>query len=256
MSAVQLKKVSWWHEAIFDWELQHPDRKLYECAAELGVTQAWLSTIRNSDVYREYAAARRTDHNGTVSTSIVDRVEDVAGISLSVLKKRIAEERESISLQTVNDTCSMALRALGFGANRSRTPDQQVTVQINMANPALLDRAREKMRVLRNGGAEAGSAGGPIAGGFGTQGNEMKAISDETESEALEVEGEAQSETTQLSAGHRTEAGAVLSAPIIPAAGAGAGSGRESARATVRANDLARGSNTATSLGSFAVDSI
>jgi len=245
MSAVQLKKVSWWHEAIFDWELQHPDRKLYECAAELGVTQAWLSTIRNSDVYREYAAARRADHNGTVSTSIVDRVEDVAGISLSVLKKRIAEERESISLQTVNDTCSMALRALGFGANRSRTPDQQVTVQINMANPALLDRAREKMRVLR-AGAEAGEAAGPTA-----YGNETKAISDETEAAATPP-----GETTQLPPGHRTEAGPVLSASTVPAAGAGAGSGCESARATVRADDLARGSNTATSLGSFAVDSI
>ena len=147
MSATQLKKMSWWHESILDWELNNPDKSMGECALTFGVTETWLSIIRNSDIYKEYAAQRRILHNENVSKSIIERVEEVAGVSLEVLQERIDRERHTIGLGIVNDTCGMALKALGFGVKHGGE-GSQVNVMIGVASPELLDRAREKMRLI------------------------------------------------------------------------------------------------------------
>ena len=149
MSATQIKKVSWWHESILDWELENPDKNLGECAREFRVSETWLSIIRNSDVYREYAALRRKDHNENVSKSIIERVEDVADLSLEVLHERIEKERETIGLKIVTQTCELALKSLGFG-QRSDSKETQVNVTIGNIDPSLLERARNKMKLIND----------------------------------------------------------------------------------------------------------
>lgn len=147
MAMNQVKKVSFWHESIVDWELQNPDKSMGECAEYFGVTEPWLSVIRNSDIFREYSALRRGEHNENVSMSVIDRVEAVAGVSLEVLEERIRAERHSIGLGIVNDTATMALKALGFGKKQdSRTNNTQVNIVLS-ADPELLARARDKMRL-------------------------------------------------------------------------------------------------------------
>ncbi len=147
MAMNQVKKVSYWHESIVDWELQNPKKSMGECAEYFNVTEAWLSVIRNSDIFKEYAALRRGEHNDNVSMSIIDRAEAVAGVSLEVLEERIQKERETIGLGIVNDTAAMALKALGFGQKQSGRGggDTQVNIVLG-ADPALLARARDKMR--------------------------------------------------------------------------------------------------------------
>jgi len=114
----QVKKVSYWHQSIVEWELDNPEQSMGDCARYFNVTEPWLSTIRNSDIFREYAAMRQDEHFDNVSMGIVERVERVAGMSLEVLEERIDRERESIGLNVVNDTASMALKALALGRKR------------------------------------------------------------------------------------------------------------------------------------------
>lgn len=149
MAATQIKKIAWWHESIVDWELQNPDRTMGDCARALNVTEPWLSIIRNSDIFRAYSERRRAIHSRAVSRSIVDQVESVAKLSLDVLEERLAKERETVGLGVVNNACSMTLKALGFGiAKDSRDSNTQVTVVIGQASPELLQRARDKMKII------------------------------------------------------------------------------------------------------------
>jgi len=149
MSATQLKKVSWWHQSIVDWELANPDKTMNECAAYFKVTASYLSIVRNSDAFMSYAAMRRADHNDTVSKSIVERTEELAGTALDVLNERIEAERENIGLNTVVSAADLALKSLGFGARggvpaAASTERGDVNVFVN-ATKEELGRARELM---------------------------------------------------------------------------------------------------------------
>ena len=163
MAMNQVKKVSFWHESIVDWELQNPEKSMGDCALYFGVTEPWLSVIRNSDIFKEYAALRRGEHSENVSLSIVERAEAVAGVSLEVLEERIQKERNTIGLGIVNDTAAMALKALGFGQKQDGRGGGNST-QVNIvlgADPELLARARETMR-LANAHREPASVGAPV----------------------------------------------------------------------------------------------
>lgn len=135
-----------------DWELANPDLHLKECAKLLGVTQTYLSIIRNSDAFIEYRAKRRIEHNENVSVSVVERTEELAGLTLEVLHERIEAERESISLGGVKETCDMALKALGFGGARGGDATQ-VNIVIG-ADAETLSRARETLRSINQANAE------------------------------------------------------------------------------------------------------
>ena len=51
--SVQIKKLGWWHTAIMEWMLANPDKTLRECAENFDVTQPWLSSVINSDLFQE-----------------------------------------------------------------------------------------------------------------------------------------------------------------------------------------------------------
>ena len=144
----QLEKIKEWHRCIFDWEIENPQQPMYVCAEHFNVSENWLSIIKLSDIYIEYAAKRREDHNAAVSKSVIEQVEEVASISLEVLQERISSERDKIGLGIVNDAASMALKALGFGGNKGGREGTQLTVVLGGADAATLERARDKMRLI------------------------------------------------------------------------------------------------------------
>lgn len=142
----QIQKVSWWHEQIVDWMLSNPKGTLGQCAGFFAVTQPWLSTVINSDAFKDYMSRRRAEHQRLLSQNVVEKVEGLAHLSLEVLHDRIEAERHQISLGLVRETADMALKACGYRANSG----PQVNVQIGLVDPTVLARAREKMRVINN----------------------------------------------------------------------------------------------------------
>lgn len=151
--SAQVKKVSWWHEQIVDWELQNPHRNLGDCARFFGVTQTYLSVLRNSDAFINYRAGRMGLHQENVSETVVANAQKLANISMEVLQERISRERKDIALGGVRDTAEMALKALGFGipavkgGNGNGGNSTEVTV--NIVDSSALEAARQKMRQLQ-----------------------------------------------------------------------------------------------------------
>ena len=80
-----------------------------------------------------------------VEVDIVDRATALAELSLGVLSERIEQSGDTMPLRALIDTTAMALKALGFGPGKTPSP---ASVQVNVADPELLERARERMRQL------------------------------------------------------------------------------------------------------------
>ena len=148
-SQYQIEKVGEWHKNIFNWEIEHPGASVEECAAHFNVTPGWMSTVRNSDCYIEYASICRFIHNDHVSKNVLEQVEGLANVSLEVLQERISRERNNIGLGIVNDSAALALKAMGFGQkNDARGGNTQINVILGGASKEVLERARDKMRTV------------------------------------------------------------------------------------------------------------
>lgn len=149
----RISKINWWHEQISDWMLLYPDKNLSDCADYFGVTQSWLSSVRNSDLFKEFHRLRMEQHRAEVSGTVIERAEGVAKLSLEVLHERIEKERQDIGLGIVKDTAAMALQALGYSSRSGNGPASDVNVNVNVVSSDVLERARNKMKLI-NGGEE------------------------------------------------------------------------------------------------------
>lgn len=165
-----IKKVSWWHEAIVDWELANPHLTMGDCAMYFDVSYSWLSTVRNSDAFRAYAIARRLEFNVAVANGLTGQLQQLATECVGEMLDRVKNEKEKLEFGEVHQAGNLALKALGFGAremgNPNRLPDRgsvvaggNVTIHNTIvATPDVLARAREKMRLLNAQSASSASS--------------------------------------------------------------------------------------------------
>lgn len=113
-NSVQIQKVNWWHEAVIDWQLEYPHLKLYDCARHFGVTQSWLSVVINSDVFKELWAIRRENHSSYISSSLIDKTQALAHLTVETITEKIEKEKDNLSLSALKDTADTVFRALGY----------------------------------------------------------------------------------------------------------------------------------------------
>lgn len=113
--SVQIKKISWWHESVIDWMLEHPDCKLYECAAFFGVKPAWLSVVINSDCFKELWSTRRANHSAYISESLTSKTQALGHLVIEEMTQKIEKEKGNISLSALNETANTVFRSLGYG---------------------------------------------------------------------------------------------------------------------------------------------
>ncbi len=140
-----IKRTNWWHEQLVDWELMNPSANMGDCARHFGKTEGWLSTVRNSDAFREFRARRIAEHQGMVSESVIDKVEGLAALTLDTLHDRIEGDRDNIGLGFVRETAELALKALGYCGKGAAAPVAPI-VQVNVVSAESLERARGLMR--------------------------------------------------------------------------------------------------------------
>ncbi len=144
--SVQIKSVRAWHEQIVDYMLQNPHRTQGEMAEFFSKTEAWLSSVINSDLFRDYKALRFTQHQDNVSHSVIERVSGLAGLSLEVLKERIEEERDDIPLGIVLDSATLMLKSMGFGPKPVTARATTIHLNVNGASAEVLAEARNDLR--------------------------------------------------------------------------------------------------------------
>ena len=145
--SIQIKSVRPWHEQIVDYMLQNPHLTQGQCALFFNKTEAWLSSVINSDLFREYKSRRFSDHHENVSHSVIERVSGLAGLSLEVLHERIEKEKEDIPLGIVLDSATLMLKSMGFGpkAAPAQAP-ATINVNLNGAPAEVLAQARDDLR--------------------------------------------------------------------------------------------------------------
>ena len=149
--SVQVKKVSNWMQALSDWMILNPQARAYDAAEFFGVTEAWLSTVKNSDAFKQFHQMRRDQHFDRISEDVGGKLQNLAEISLDELTERVEEERDQMSIQTLHDLSKMAVGALGFG-NRGggvviNQHNDNRSVLVNDQNA--LAESRERLAAIR-----------------------------------------------------------------------------------------------------------
>lgn len=147
-NVVQLKTLRPRHHAIMDFMLANPRIPYSGVAAEFGVTQAWLSTVINSDIFRAQLNARRGLMDEHVNRDIVTRLQGLAKKGLSEMESILDDEE--VSAATKLEVAKTSLTALGYLGSKGSSP-VQVNIQSNTQNNIttrsdILQAARDRLQ--------------------------------------------------------------------------------------------------------------
>lgn len=149
----EIKRVSHKHEAIMEWLIANPERKMGECAAAFGVSPAWLSIIVHSDAFQ-------SRYQALVAENIDDRViplrNKLTGVAHRAVEKLGAAVDASMDPDFLLNTADKTLHRLGYAPSRAPgTGDSPVNnTQINnfySVSQEELEAARDRRRKLYEG---------------------------------------------------------------------------------------------------------
>lgn len=131
-----MKKLNHRHEAMINWLIANPHRGLGEMARDLGYSQAWVSTVVNSDMFQA-AYRRRCEELGEVVThSISAKLQRAGALWLDRVNRKL--EEEEVSERFLAESGRTILKALG-----GPTEVQQHQHIHLMVDAERLERARE-----------------------------------------------------------------------------------------------------------------
>lgn len=148
MSSPGIQTVNHRHEAIINWLLANPDRKLLDCAEYFGFTQAWLSTIIHSDMFQAAYRKRASELGVAVVHSMKEKIIRLAEVSVDKATSRI--EHGQASEKFLGDTLKTSLAALGYGQASNGVASAQSNVHVHI-DAASVIRAREEAAAKREG---------------------------------------------------------------------------------------------------------
>lgn len=144
--SVQIKKVSWWHERLADLLIAHPERTLGSIAKELNVTQAWLSVIKNSDVFVDYWITRSTEHSKEVTGGIKSKAFAGVELALDAINERVERDGAIMPMNTLLEVVDVNMKRFGYDSSKQ---NQGPLINMNFQGLVTSDElalARSKMR--------------------------------------------------------------------------------------------------------------
>lgn len=103
------------YEQIADWMIANPGARVADAAVAFNRSDAWLSKITNSPVFRSILAERQK----SVSAKLEEKLVQVSLLGLSRLEKALADTSVPLPMDEVRETTSMALGRLGYGSPKS-----------------------------------------------------------------------------------------------------------------------------------------
>jgi hypothetical protein len=128
MPAISIQSISFTHEALINWMIANPERKLRDCAAYFGYTQAWLSCIIHSDIFQAKLAERQNEVFTLVAQDIPDKLRGCADIALEKLAIKLEETEDA---KYVLDAADKLLSKMGYGPATARNPAPSATLTQN-----------------------------------------------------------------------------------------------------------------------------
>lgn len=147
----RLAKLSHKHLQIMEWLLANPQKPLKKCAEHFGITQPWLSSVINSDLFRAEYLARVDMLRQRHDLKLLDEMGGVITLGAEKMKEHL--QSEDCTPETVNNYTKTALEALGYtGRNASRNAPKQDTndVSVAMRFPVGDNEWAEAQAIIRN----------------------------------------------------------------------------------------------------------
>jgi len=142
----------WWYSSISDWMIRNPGRHMTDCAAELHKNLNTITSIVNTDLFRDYHAARRREFQQGHDDAIKSKLTAVAEASLDNILATMEAKKATIPIETHVAIATSVLDRLGYGPNK--TPSVVVNagattdnrVQVLQVNASTLEEARTALR--------------------------------------------------------------------------------------------------------------
>jgi hypothetical protein len=144
MAQVQVKNISWWMERLCDWMIAHPELKLKDAAKEFNISQAWLSVVKNSDVFRELFAKRSAQLSEAIVEGVRDKTVAMTEIALDHVNGKLEKEAEFMPIKDLLEIADLGLNRLGYGANKMMPPPVSVVATNVLITQSDLASARQK----------------------------------------------------------------------------------------------------------------
>lgn len=133
---VGLKKVNYTHDACIDWLIANPGGTQGELARLFGYSEAWVSTILNSDAFQAALQERRREITDPhLIKTVNERLRAVADLSLQRVLQKLELPAGMINDEFLLNSAKLATSALGYGAKGPSGP-MQVGVVIQMPGVA------------------------------------------------------------------------------------------------------------------------
>lgn len=154
--SVQIQKVGWWHERLADIMIANPHATLGEIATALGKSQAWISIVKNSDVFVDYWRQRSGAHSSEVTNGIKAKGFAAAELALEHIHQRLEEPSAALlPIDTLLNVVDVNMKRFGYDSEAQRAP--VLNINLGGVTPEQLAEARQRLRAgdARRGAIEA-----------------------------------------------------------------------------------------------------
>lgn len=148
LEGVQISSLSHHHLAIMDFMLTNPQVPLWAVASHFNRTQAWLSTVINSDLFQAHFHERRQLMEQSQAEAIKDKLFNMASKGLDKLIGGLDDDEVSVSEKRA--ITRLGLEASGMLSN-NKGPSTQVVVNNNntqdvkAVNMTAVEEARQRI---------------------------------------------------------------------------------------------------------------
>lgn len=149
------KKLNWWYEDVINWMLNHPGSRLGEMAEYFGKTQAWMSVVINSDIFKARLEERRKELNIELDELLIYKMKKVAHSSFDALMEQIAAGGQDMKPALLLEVGTRVAEFLEPGEKKKAgrpkndVSPQQVNVQVVVpVSSNALEEARSKIRQI------------------------------------------------------------------------------------------------------------
>lgn len=115
-----------WYAGIVDLMLSEPGIKNGEIARRLGKTETWISTVKNTDIFRAYFEKRRTELDTLINERIASGLGNATALALDNLVEGLKSKGAALPVKDQAEIANSLLAKLGYGS--PRTPQVQVNV--------------------------------------------------------------------------------------------------------------------------------
>lgn len=107
------------HEAMLNWLIVNPEKSQRELADAFGMTQSWVSTVCNSDLFQSALKEKQLAVGALVAQSVPQKLRMLADVGLSKLGDAMERSEDP---EFLLDATDKILHRMGYAPSSSRTP--------------------------------------------------------------------------------------------------------------------------------------